>query len=454
MRKKWYGWMAAVIAAAMLAGCAGQSGSPETGSEAGAAAVEQAAEQETAETAESEEAAGSAESGQEADAAQAADGQDAAAGEAEGTEAAEEAEAPAEATESAEAEKTAANTDEASEEGAGESDTIIVSAESVSKDTEAEKQTASEETVAVSEEKEDGLEQSAESAAAGERKRRELPHQEIVEQEKIDSVTAFEDTTKRPESISGPSIMFIENKKTTEPRLKWKDDSFPDSEEDVQQILADLMRYWDSYNMDAVDYLVRMEKYRYLSQLLAGTNEYFYCGETNEKGDPHGKGIAVYAGNQYYFGHFKDGLRSGDGTWYQVFERGGDYCKANYGIYLHSYAGQWENDLPNGSGQEHISLDQEYLTKRICTNVIGTFKDGYYDGEEIVTSLDENNNFINWKGTAIKGAWAPVSATMIRNAEGQTEFAALQSYDNPNDYFWMLQKENSGQGITGLVPVN
>lgn len=435
MRKKWYGWMAAVIAAAMLAGCAGQSGSPKAGTEADATAQEQAAGEESAEAAAQAEA----------------DGQDNAAGETAGTEAAAEA---AGGAETAAAAETPADTDEILAAGAEESEEIVVSAETVSKDIEAAEQTASAEGAAVSEGKEDGLEQSAESAAAGERKRRELPHQEIVEQEKIDSVTAFEDTTKRPESINGPSVMFIENKKTTEPRLRWKDDSFPDSEEDVQQILADLMRYWDSYNMDAVDYLVRMEKYRYLSQLLAGTNEYFYCGETNEKGDPHGKGIAVYAGNQYYFGHFKDGLRSGDGTWYQVFERGGDYCKANYGIYLHSYAGQWENDLPNGSGQEHISLDQEYLTKRICTNVIGTFKDGYYDGEEIVTSLDENNNFINWKGTAIKGAWAPVSATMIRNAEGQTEFAALQSYDNPNDYFWMLQKENSGQGITGLVPVN
>lgn len=298
----------------------------------------------------------------------------------------------------------------------------------------------------------DTILQSVENTA-GSGKIRQLPSASqsgVVKEEKTTS-SVLTDTTKRPDSYSGPSVMFIETTPVAEKKIAYKDDSFPSTQEDVQQLLKDLASYWASYNLDAVDYLVRMEKYRYLSQLLAGTADCFYYGDTNAEGIPHGKGIAVYAGNQYYYGDFVSGKRSGKGHWYQIFNRKGDYAKANNGIYLHTYTGEWKNDKPDGEGQEHISLDDEFVTTRICTNVIGTFREGYYDGEEKVTSIDQNGEFRNWTGYCIKGAWAPIDGNVVQGYNDKNQIPVLRNVENRDDYFWMMQEENGGQGVMGLV---
>ena len=298
----------------------------------------------------------------------------------------------------------------------------------------------------------DTIIQSVENTA-GSGKIRQLPSagQSGSKQEEKSTSSVLIDTTKRPDSYTGLSVMFIETTPVAEKKVVYKDDSFPSTQEDVQQLLKDLASYWASYNLDAVDYLVRMEKYRYLSQLLAGTADFFYYGDTNAEGVPNGKGIAVYAGNQYYYGDFVNGKRSGKGHWYQIFNRKGDYAKANNGIYLHTYNGEWKNDKPDGQGQEHISLDDEFVTTRICTNVIGTFKEGYYDGEEKVTSIDQNGEFLNWTGYCIKGAWAPIDGNVIQGYNDKNQIPVLRNAENRDDYFWMMQEENGGQGVMGLV---
>ena len=298
----------------------------------------------------------------------------------------------------------------------------------------------------------DTIIQSADTAT-GSGRIRQLPSasQSSTPKKQDSTSSVLTDTTKRPAYYSGPSVMFIEKTPVAEKKVVYKDDSFPSTQEDVQQLLKDLASYWASYNLDAVDYLVRMEKYRYLSQLLAGSADCFYYGDTNAEGIPNGKGIAVYAGNQYYYGDFVNGKRSGKGHWYQIFNRKGEYAKANNGIYLHTYNGEWKNDLPDGQGQEHISLDDQYLTTRICTNVIGTFTEGYYDGEMKATSLDPEMNFVNWTGYCIKGAWAPIDGNVVVGYNKQNQIPVLRNVENRDDYFWMMQEENGGQGVMGLV---
>ena len=289
----------------------------------------------------------------------------------------------------------------------------------------------------------------------GERRRRTLPQAEPGKTS--ESGKADIPARKKPEVYEGASVMFIEKKRVGEKKITASDSSFPTSEQDVQTILGNLASFWEAYNMEAVDYLIRMDKYRYLSQLLEGTNEYFYFGETGKDGEPNGRGLACYANNQYYYGDFKDGLRSGNGYWYQIFVRGGAYCRENNGIYSHTYHGEWAEDYPNGNGQEHLDIDPQYLQERIATNVIGSFKNGYYHGDEIVTTLTPGDtNLLNWRGTAVEGEWIAAGGNYGMLPDGTIlNIAALETAEDVNEvpdrYFWMLAKENIGQGITGLI---
>ena len=351
------------------------------------------------------------------------------------------------------AEAASETADESGEAGtpAAAAEAVTADSSSASEDTGAGKETEIY-TAPAADTDGDTIIQSADTAT-GSGRIRQLPSASQSSTPKSQSSTSsvLTDTTKRPSVYSGPSVMFIEKTPVAEKKVAYKDDSFPSTQEDVQQLLKDLASYWASYNLDAVDYLVRMEKYRYLSQLLTGSADCFYYGDTNAEGVPNGKGIAVYAGNQYYYGDFVNGKRSGKGYWYQIFNRKGEYAKANNGIYLHTYNGEWKNDLPDGQGQEHISLDDQYLTTRIVTNVIGTFTEGYYDGEMKATSLDQDMHFVNWTGYCIKGAWAPIDGNVVVGYNKQNQIPVLRNAENRDDYFWMMQEENGGQGVMGLV---
>lgn len=285
--------------------------------------------------------------------------------------------------------------------------------------------------------------------------RRVLPHEEKTSESTAKSnENPYPELheVKAPAEITGNSVMFVEKQKTAEKKIKAADDSFPDSEEDVQQILGNLADYWSKSDMQAVDYLLRMDKYRYLSQMLAGTDDYFYYGASDSDGKPDGTGLCVYAGNQYYYGHFKNGSREGTGFWYQIFEKDGAYSKANEGIYSHTYNGDWADDLPNGKGQEHLDIDVQYLDREIITNVIGTFANGYYSGDETLTSLDPQSGQKNWVGTAVNGTWKPFAEPSDVPGSTKKQIPVLRNVDNPENWFWMYTDENMGQGISAFVP--
>lgn len=79
--------------------------------------------------------------------------------------------------------------------------------------------------------------------------------------------------------------------------------------------LKEMMSYWADNNQKALDDLANLERFKAMSWALRDTADFYYFGDTNPSGVPEGKGIAVYADNQYYYGDWKNGLRSGNGTW-------------------------------------------------------------------------------------------------------------------------------------------
>ena len=77
------------------------------------------------------------------------------------------------------------------------------------------------------------------------------------------------------------------------------------------QMLAEMMDYWQKDNVEAVEDLSGLAHYRAMSASLKSSAYFYYYGDRNEQGRPEGTGIAVYGEDQYYYGEWKDGLRSG-----------------------------------------------------------------------------------------------------------------------------------------------
>ena len=222
---------------------------------------------------------------------------------------------------------------------------------------------------------------------------------------------------------------------------------YPRTEQMIENQLQEMASYMESNQTEAAHFLSRLPRFRYMSQMLDDTDDYYYWGEENEDGEPDGIGMAVYADNCYYYGSFEKGVRSGRGTWFQTFITGSRYSMLNNGILCHSYVGDWADDLPNGKGQEHLDIDLRYLEARVTTNVIGTFKDGLYDGEEYLTTIEPDGNEKDWNGVAKNGVFEAAGTYQRTTAK---DLPVCVSTTDSNNYIWILESVNHDQGITGL----
>ncbi|MGN0376720.1 MAG: hypothetical protein ACI4ED_03705, partial [Suilimivivens sp.] len=137
--------------------------------------------------------------------------------------------------------------------------------------------------------------------------------------------------------------------------------------------LKEMMTYWEDNNQKALDDLAGLDRFRAMSWKLRGTKDFYYYGEKDGNGQPNGTGIAVYADNQYYYGSWENGVRSGKGTWihYHVHETPSTTDLYTY----HQYTGSWKNDLPDGEGSEHYDFNMELLKEntRYTSNLIGSY---------------------------------------------------------------------------------
>ena len=218
--------------------------------------------------------------------------------------------------------------------------------------------------------------------------------------------------------------------------------------------LEELYTYWDEYKLDAVDDLIHLPRVRTITNELSGTNYFYYYGSKNADGLPNGKGLAVYADNAYYCGEWKNGKRSGKGMWLQIYPDKTATLNGVTGVTEHSYNGSWQNDYPNGEGQEHISYDFEKMKgEYIITNVIGGFKDGYYDGELYIMTIEGENNTTEWEAVAKKGVYSYCDER-INTSGKRTVWDKMRHLENQDNHRWMNEKENTNFGIYGLKKKN
>lgn len=265
----------------------------------------------------------------------------------------------------------------------------------------------------------------------------------VVEQEKAPA----EETIMEEEANSQAEQGITDQKKTA----KWQRDASEDLskvEIDLSRQMAEMKGYWESGNMKAVEDLAYLPRYRAASEKLSGSTKYYYFGDTDAGSRPNGKGLAMYADNQYYYGEWQNGVRSGSGMWikYYVYDQN---AKAADSLYqLHSYSGNWSNDLPNGDGTEHYDFIVENMEKNVGynRNFIGSFKNGLYNGEIYITNYYSDDNTKEWSGNAVNGVWQPMGE---KDKKGQ--YPVIVELTDEDNYQWMAEKENVNQGVKGLI---
>ncbi len=213
---------------------------------------------------------------------------------------------------------------------------------------------------------------------------------------------------------------------------------------DISAQLQEMYTYWSSGNTDAVRDLAHLERFEAMSLSLNGTKDFYYTGERNNEGLPEGMGLAVYANDQYYFGNWSGGVRSGDGTWISFYP-----SYSSYVVTEHLYSGQWANDLPEGKGQEHYDYNPEHMNTDdiYLQNAIGGFAGGKYNGDMYVITVDKDGNTFEWTGTCNNGDWVQVNNLL----GDRGKIPVLSERENHENHIYMTSDGAKGNGISGII---
>ncbi|MCR5556487.1 MAG: hypothetical protein K6F75_02870 [Butyrivibrio sp.] len=214
---------------------------------------------------------------------------------------------------------------------------------------------------------------------------------------------------------------------------------------DINAQMNEMATYWGDGNMEAVSDLAGLERFEAMSYKLNGTTDFLYYGDTDGTGVPNGTGLACYANDQYYYGEWSNGVRSGKGTWISFYP---DY---NQNVVIeHMYAGQWANDLPNGEGQEHYDYDQNYMNEDdlYVQNAIGNFTNGLYNGRMYMITVNSDYQTKEWYGDCENGTWKQVVNT---TEDAEKKIAVLDEKDNTDNHIWMAKDKVKDSGIHGII---
>lgn len=259
------------------------------------------------------------------------------------------------------------------------------------------------------------------------------PEKEVVSKDEISA----EEDQGNAEPSSTPYGKIMDTDKTDYSKVSY----------DRDEQLKEMMSYWADNNQKALDDLANLDRFKAMSWALRDTTDFYYYGDRNVSGIPEGKGIAVYADNQYYYGDWKDGVRSGNGTWihYHI------HNTANKNdLYLyHQYTGSWAEDLPEGEGSEHYDFEMSLLKENTGynNNLIGSYSKGLVNGDFYLTNIYPDGNVREWYAQAEHGSWIYKSENKDKAGRGPVYVSNI----DPNDYIWMLPKENKNVGVPCLI---
>lgn len=220
--------------------------------------------------------------------------------------------------------------------------------------------------------------------------------------------------------------------------------------------MQELYGYWHDGRMEAVYDLIKLERIRNITKELNNTDNFYFYGELSEDGKPNGEGLAIYANDTYYFGDWKSGLRDGRGILLQIFPDKTVSFGAQNGIKEHFYTGEFKADLPNGRGQENYVYNFEELEgNENLYNVIGGFKNGYYNDDILIYTVDKKGTMYEWYANANAGSFKLQNPDMISTTNKRPVWYKGNDNDHTTDesdsgFYWLLDEQNSGWGVYGL----
>lgn len=169
-----------------------------------------------------------------------------------------------------------------------------------------------------------------------------------------------------------------------------------------QTLLHALFECFEANELDRAKALMRTDSYQAMS---AATGNSYFCFDGG-----HGVVAAVYPDNHYYYGGWKNGMRSGNGLWIRA------VYDDDSNLESESYEGAWEFDRPNGEGtilsimyEDDLQLEAGETTC-IRTEIQGTFLNSMYHGTIYETWYMNNRDVHTWTPiTAINGIYQPLS---------------------------------------------
>ena len=182
-----------------------------------------------------------------------------------------------------------------------------------------------------------------------------------------DIVSREETPSEEPEVSSEPSPSPIVEElppiESPSPIMEVEVKDYTKIKYDIKQNLSEMEGFFNENNLQALSDLAHLDRFIAMSYAYRNTSEYAYFGDVNSDGKPHGKGVAVYADNQYYCGDWVNGKREGAGVWihYHIHLT----PNSNDPVTFHEYLGEFKNDLPDGQGQDHYEYDNSMLIKNI-----------------------------------------------------------------------------------------
>lgn len=277
-----------------------------------------------------------------------------------------------------------------------------------------------------------------------------IPREEYEEKEEKPTQTP----EATPESSSAVTQPLASNEEKVTPKINPDDPVMELNIKDYKNVkydsgrnLQEMEGYFAEGNQEALDDLAHLDRYIAMSFSLRGTKDYIYFGDTNASGLPHGKGIAVFADNQYYYGDWVDGKRQGFGWWEHFHIH---LTKKNDdSIIFHQYKGDFKNDLPNGAGQDHYEFDLSKLAEnsKTISNYLCNYIDGKIDGEVFCTVINKKNEVFQYQGNAQNGSFEYLDPKRDSKKRGPV----IYWVENPDDYVWLSDDENRNIGVIGYI---
>lgn len=273
--------------------------------------------------------------------------------------------------------------------------------------------------------------------------------EQVLEEEEPAAVEPLPEETEEeeePEEEDEEELVSADNEKTA---IVVDIEDENDEAYTKEYILKEAYPFFADNNQEAIWDLAHLKRYVKLSKGLEGSGDYYYQGDVNSEGKPHGTGLAIYEKNSYYFGEWSHGVRNGKGTWFRFYINQKNKTNA-MGIYMsHSYSGEWAGNLPNGQGAEHYDVDISKLAPtqgRILQNVVGSFKNGLYDGDLYANTVDYIGNVQEWDGIAEEGVFR-----LWRDMSAIGECSVWRYRDDHSVCLDIDKSENKNQGIRELL---